>query len=108
LNYSNPSYPNLDAQTRLAMIHDRAKMMFSLIDDIMDVYKADKLSVNVEANSIYQASQQSIDLITDGKKSLPIIENLIPKEATAIFQFNYIKRVIENLLSNSVKYTETD
>ncbi|MCU0329057.1 MAG: ATP-binding protein [Chitinophagales bacterium] len=105
LNYSQADYPKLSEAARLALIHQRAKVMFALIDDIMDVYRADKLAINPLPNSMYKAVNEAISVISEAKKDLPLIENQVPESALALFEYKYIERVLENLLSNAVKYT---
>lgn len=106
LNYSQADYPRFTEKERLAMIHDRAKMMFSLINDIMDVYRADKMQLQPQTNSLHKAVAESIATISEAKTDLPEISNEIPETAMAIFEYKYIERVLENLLSNAIKYSE--
>lgn len=106
LNYSQPDYPKFTEKERLAMIHDRAKMMFALINDIMDVYRADKLQLQPQTASLYRAVSEAIAAISEAKTDLPEIINEVPENAQAVFEFKYIERVLENLLSNAVKYSE--
>jgi signal transduction histidine kinase/tetratricopeptide (TPR) repeat protein len=106
LNYSQADYPKFTEKERLAMIHDRAKMMFALINDIMDVYRADKMQLQPQTASLYKAVNEAITAISEAKTDLPEIINEVPENAQAIFEFKYIERVFENLLSNAVKYSE--
>jgi Leucine-rich repeat (LRR) protein/signal transduction histidine kinase len=105
LNYSQADYPRLSEGARLALIHQRAKVMFGLIDDIMDVYRADKLEIHPSPNSLHKAVNEAISVISEAKKDLPLIVNEVPESAMAMFEYKYIERVLENLLSNAVKYT---
>jgi signal transduction histidine kinase len=105
LNYSQADYPRLSEGARLALIHQRAKVMFGLIDDIMDVYRADKLEIHPSPSSLYKAVNEAITVISEAKKDLPLLENQVPESAMALFEYKYIERVLENLLSNAVKYT---
>jgi signal transduction histidine kinase len=106
LNYSQPDYPKFSEKERLAMIHDRAKMMFALINDIMDVYRADKMQLQPQAASLHKAVNEAIVAISEAKTSLPEIINAVPEDALAVFEYKYIERVFENLLSNAIKYSK--
>jgi signal transduction histidine kinase len=106
LNYSSVVYPDPDKDKRLMMIHERAKMMFSLINDIMDVYRADKLTLQPQTANLHQAVEEAIKAISEAKIDLPEIVNEIPNNTQALFEYKYIERVFENFLSNAVKYTE--
>lgn len=106
LNYSQADYPKFTEKERLAMIHDRAKTMFALINDIMDVYRADKTQLQPQTASLYRAVSEAIAAISEAKNDLPEIINEVPENTQAIFEFKYIERVLENLLSNAVKYSE--
>jgi len=105
LNYSKAGYQG-DKDERLAIIHDRAKMMFSLIGDIMDVYRADKLTVTPAVSNAHHATREAIHVITDAKSDLPAIVNEVPEGLEGLFEYKYIERVLENILSNAVKYSD--
>ncbi|MCU0447296.1 MAG: HAMP domain-containing histidine kinase [Microscillaceae bacterium] len=107
LNYSQADYPKFTEKERLAMIHDRAKMMFALINDIMDVYRADKMQLQPQTASLHRAVTEAIITISEAKNDLPEIINTIPENAQAVFEYKYIERVLENLLSNAIKYSES-
>lgn len=107
LNYSSAVYPDPDKDKRLMMIHERAKMMFSLINDIMDVYRADKLTLQPQTANLHQAVEEAIKAIGEAKTDLPEIVNEIPRDTLALFEYKYIERVLENFLSNAVKYSES-
>jgi signal transduction histidine kinase/tetratricopeptide (TPR) repeat protein len=106
LNYSQADYPKFSEKERLAMIHERAKMMFALINDIMDVYRADRMQLQPQTASLYKAVSEAITAISEAKTDLPEISNEVAENAQAIFEYKYIERVFENLLSNAVKYSE--
>ncbi|MEO1652577.1 MAG: GAF domain-containing sensor histidine kinase, partial [Bacteroidota bacterium] len=107
LNYSSPNYPDPDQDKRLTMIHERAKIMFSLINDIMDVYRADKLTLQPQTANLHQAVEDAIRTICETQTDLPEIINEVPKDTYAHFEYKYIERVLENFLSNAVKYSES-
>jgi signal transduction histidine kinase len=106
LNYSSPHYAQKNASEVLPIIHERAKAMQALIGDIMDIYKAEKLTINAQPASLYQASKQAIEVISEAQPKMPLIINEIPENLLAIFEYKYIERVLENLLSNAIKYTK--
>lgn len=107
LNYSNPQYPEKNKLKLLELIHERAKTMFALINDIMDVYRAEKIQLNPQPNSIWKSANEAIQVISEAKEDLPLIINEIPEPLHAIFEYSYIERVFENLLSNAIKYSES-
>ncbi len=106
LNFSSPDYPQKDKDKLMAMIHERAKTMLALINDIMDVYKADKITLNPQTASLHKAGEEAIKVISEAQLKMPDIINEIPVDAKAKFEYKYIERVLENLLSNAVKYTK--
>ncbi|NJL14237.1 MAG: HAMP domain-containing histidine kinase, partial [Microscillaceae bacterium] len=108
LNFSKPNYPKYSDQERLALIHQQANSMLFLIEDIMNVYRADKLIVQPAPNSLHKVATEAIQLISLAKAVKPAIRNEIPAELMAHFDHNYIKRVFENFLSNAVKYTQSE
>lgn len=108
LNFSKPEYPKYSDKERLALIHQQANNMLALIEDIMNVYRAEKLTVQPSPNSLHKAATEAIQLISLAKAKKPAIRNEIPVELMAHFDHNYIKRVFENFLSNAVKYTQSE
>ncbi len=108
LNFSSPNYPKYSDKERLGLIHQQANNMLALIEDIMNVYRADKLTVQPSPNALHKAAEEAINLIGLAKNTKPAIRNEIPAEVMAQFDHNYIKRVFENFLSNAVKYTKSE
>ncbi len=105
LNYSRADYPEIDKDKRLYLIYNNAQNMFSLINDIMDVYRADKLTLKPLPNMPYQTIEKAIEVIIEARENLPEIINEVPSNLKAVFENKYIQRVFENLLSNAIKYT---
>lgn len=105
LNYSHENYPRFNEKERLNFIHERAGTMLTLIDNIMDVYRADKLVINPTPSNLHQVTDQAILIISETGSNLPQIINEVSPPSLALFDYQYIRRVLENLLSNAVKYT---
>ncbi len=106
LNYSSPHYAQKSPTEVLPIIHERAKAMQAMISDIMDIYKAEKLTVQAHPASLHQAGKQAIEVISEAQPRMPLIVNEIPETLQASFEYRYIERVLENLLSNAIKYTK--
>ncbi|MEO1652088.1 MAG: ATP-binding protein [Bacteroidota bacterium] len=109
-NYSSPHYPDPDKPALLALIHRKSKRMFSMIEDIMDVYRAERLQLKRQNYAPHQAVAEAIREVRDmmDQQDIPEIINAIPPQWQAYFDYESIERVLENLLTNAIKYTEAE
>jgi Leucine-rich repeat (LRR) protein len=108
INFSHPDYPGKTEKERLAAIHTYSGLMLKLINDIMQVYKADKLNPQISPSSLHHAAQEAIEVMSLAQTRMPKIINEIPVEMQAMFDASYIGRVFENFLSNAIKYTSSE
>jgi len=108
INFSHPDYPGKTEKERLAAIHIYSGLMLKLINDIMQVYKADKLSPQISPSSPHRAVHEAIAVMSLAQTRMPKIINEIPVEMQAMFDAAYIERVFENFLSNAIKYTPSE
>ena len=104
INFSG-DYPKKTEKERLSEIHTHAHLMLKLIDNIMQVYRADTLKIQATPNSPHQAIQEAIGVMSVAQSRKPRIINEVSGQLLANFDYNYIERVFENLLSNAIKYT---
>jgi CheY-like chemotaxis protein/nitrogen-specific signal transduction histidine kinase len=104
---------NLDNKQRayIEKIDNSAKMLLSIINDILDVSKmeSEKLLIDKHNFNIHKMIKSSIDLIrfTAKEKGLKIKVHYSKKGAKRLYGDSLrISQVIINLLSNAVKFTQ--
>ncbi|MDX2305950.1 MAG: macro domain-containing protein [Microscillaceae bacterium] len=105
INYSSPSFPNPDKEKLLQKIHFRSKRMKAMVEEVMYIYQADKLELQTSTNQLRKTVQSAITLIADFQSQMPEIRNEVPENIYGQYNEDYIRRVIENLLVNAIKYS---
>lgn len=98
-------------QERTEMIRDAAKKMLNMVMNILDLNKYEAARLNLEFSDVFikdvveeSLKEQEINL---KMKSLHIIRDY-PDNPMAKMDKNLIKRVMENLIDNAVKYSPYD
>lgn len=96
----------------LSIIHQSGENLLSIINDILDFSKieAGKLELYIEKTDLAELSGQTLDIITfqAQNKGIEVLLNLHPQLPRFVYVDNIrLKQVIVNLLSNSVKFTES-
>lgn len=96
----------------LNIIHQSGENLLSIINDILDFSKieAGKLELYIEKTDLSELSSQTLDIITfqAQSKGLEVLLNLHPQLPRYIYTDSIrLKQVLVNLLSNSVKFTES-
>ncbi len=112
IGYSNPDSlekaPDDKAMLRSSYIYQASKRINVLIDNMIDVQKYARIGLHLEKgiHALRQATQIAIDnlYLFAEQKGLKV-QNQIPQDHYARFDFNIIERVFENLLTNAIKYT---
>jgi PAS domain S-box-containing protein len=89
-----------------------AGALLDIINDILDFSKieAGKLELEYVKTDLYELLEQSIDIIkyTAAKKNLEVLLDIVPEMPRfALVDPIRLKQILANLLSNSVKFTET-
>ncbi|MEO1654380.1 MAG: ATP-binding protein, partial [Bacteroidota bacterium] len=109
MNFSKPGYPGQQKEL-IQLIHQKSRRMEALIEDIMNVYRAEKLQINPEVHAPYRAIEEATREIKDmlGQEDMPKIYNESDPNLFALFDYRSIERVLENFLTNAIKYTEED
>ncbi|MDX2306243.1 MAG: ATP-binding protein [Microscillaceae bacterium] len=105
INYSSPTYPNPDKEKRLHWIHERSLRMKAMVEEIMYIYQAENIEIHPESQELFPVVEAALKLVRDYQDNMPKLINKIPKTLRAKFHNEYIRRVLENMLINAIKYT---
>lgn len=102
---------NHDQRRQLNTVHQSARSLLRLLNDILDTAKLEKGAVTLETTdlSLRELCQQILDSlqITASKKNLPLVLDY-PPDVPEFFRGDSLRlrQVLFNLLGNAIKFTE--
>lgn len=91
------------------MVYISSRKMFELIKNLLDVNKIEsgKITVNLEVVNLYSVAKELVDSYQERSKAKNITIHFQATESryTILVDRNVIYQVLDNLISNAVKYT---
>lgn len=104
---ANSSKPIVDA---LSQAHDQIIFLSDMINDLSTLSRAErgKLAVEVEPINVHELLSGLIDTYTPQaqEKSLKLVSELDPKLELLQSSKLYVREVLQNFVTNAIKYTE--
>ncbi len=93
----------------IAMIHTSGKRMLSLVNDLLNNATIEKgsLNINIEVGSVKELIDERIELFkTKAQLKNIVIHRSLNDIESVLLDNNYISQVIDNLISNAIKFSE--
>ncbi|MGR3179553.1 MAG: hybrid sensor histidine kinase/response regulator [Candidatus Anammoxibacter sp.] len=100
-----------EVDEKLIMIRNSSKRMIALINNLLDVtvIESGKLELNIRPYSMKELIQERIKMFKiDAKRKKIRIHALLNEIENVLFDHNYITQVIDNLITNALKFSESD
>ena len=96
----------------LGIIYDKSKFMLDLLNDLLDINKIEsgRLDLNITENNYYDLVRDNIETskIIAGQKQIVINLKFINEIPLFGFDKSQIEQVLNNLISNALKYSNPD
>lgn len=104
------NFPDLTTPENAHLVSQYSKHMRNIVMNVLDVYKADKnqIQLNTSEFNLYDMTKEAkneIQLFAEKKQIY--LKNNIEKAILVSADYEILKRIIVNLMSNAVKYTPT-
>ena len=102
------NFPDLTTPENAHLVRQYSKHMLNIVMNVLDVYKADKsqIQLNTSAFNLYEMAKEATDEIQLFAEEKQIyLKNNIEKDILVSADYEILKRIIVNLMSNAVKYT---
>jgi signal transduction histidine kinase len=103
INYTDP-----DPEKQIKHVSQTGRQMLNLVMNMLDVHKYEdtKVALNIETHTVQKIAKQAIEeiIFISNQKNIAI-NNLIPDNYAVLADYEIIKRIFVNILSNAVKYT---
>ena len=110
IQLQNPNLP-LEIEEAFAKIYDSTKLLYSIIGDVLDISKIEAGKVEILIDQ-YEVSSTVVDIVQIhlmylGSKNIKFNVNIDEEmPAYLIGDELHLKQVLNNILSNAVKYTD--
>lgn len=96
----------------LSIIHTSSQFMLQLVNDLLDIstIEAGKLELNLQPSDLIALATHNITLnnVLAKKKGLYIVFDYAPDLPTMLIDPGKINQVLNNLISNAIKYSHPD
>lgn len=96
----------------LTVIHDSSQFMRHLVEDLLDVARIEsgQLSLRPAPTDVVELAKRNVELnrVLAARKGIEIVTHLPDKTPTLIVDPGKVEQVLNNLISNAVKYSHPD
>lgn len=100
----------LEQGKQLAMVHDSARHLLALINDVLDISKieVDELAIGQEPFDLAASITRAVDLVRPSAdaKELSLGVELDPRVETMCGDRRRVEQIILNLVNNAIKFTD--